>query len=360
MKEMKGMKIMKIMGAFISFILFIFFISFISCVGAYQLAIEVQEPAPLTLPPDIADILIVNNSAKQTDSQGITLTYNGKAIKDFALDSDSMLWNILHSLSFHIYETHFFNSPSFYKQPVREDNEWMTPIPLSHDFRKNIFERQEFEGIFSIDRSLLKLEGQIKNNGLESNFNTYNYLDFRLDLNLTCSIYSHDRETPLTTFTVTDSLIYKDFTWSDSLFVFKELPENLIEELAYSMGEKLANHITPSWTTKNRTLYAGQSSRMREAFAFTKSGRWDVAESLWLAEFDRKTKNQDKAQIANNIAVINEMQDKLEIALRWAEKAKEYATAGSNEWHLFNDYVTSLQKRMQDNRLLDVQWGKAQ
>jgi hypothetical protein len=317
----------------------------------------VQEPAPITFPPDIADLLIVNNSAKQPNSQGIIQIYNGKAINDFALDLDSVVWNTIHSFSVHAYKAHFFNSFSCYKQSLREDEEWMARVPLSQEFRRHIFDKQEFEGILSIDRSLLKLESEVRNNMLERGFNTSNYVDFRLELNLICSIYLYDRKNPLTTFTVTDSLIYKGSVWADSLFVFKDLPETLIAELTYNTGKKLTQQIIPLWTVKNRILYTGQSSRMREAFAFTKMEQWSRAESVWLIEFDKKTKNQDKAKIANNIAVANEIQDKLEVALRWAEKAKEYAANGSSEQLLFSDYVKSLQKRIQDNHLLDIQWG---
>ncbi|MDR0683033.1 MAG: DUF6340 family protein [Dysgonamonadaceae bacterium] len=352
---MKKMKICLIRVTF--FFPFILFVS--SCAGTYQLSIEVQEPAAITLSPDIADLLIVNNSAKQPNSQGIVQTYNKKDIPDFALDLDSIVWHTIHSFSSHAHKAHFFKSLSYYKQPLREDEKWLVRTPLSLEFKRSIFDEQAFSGIFSIDRCLLKLDGQIRNNMLKQGSNTFYYADFRLELNLACSIYLYNREKPLTTFTVTDSLIYKDGVWSDSLFIFKELPETLMTELAYNMGEKLAYQIVPSWATKKRVLYVEQSSRMREAFAFTKTGQWNRAESLWLVEFDKKTKNRDKAKIANNIAVANEIQDRPEAALRWAEKAKEYAVNGSGEWLLFNDYAESLQKRIQDNHLLDIQWGKS-
>ncbi|MDR0412233.1 MAG: DUF6340 family protein [Dysgonamonadaceae bacterium] len=329
-----------------------------SCTGVYRMTIEVQEPAPVTLPPDIAGILLVDNSAQQAGSQGVVLTYNGKAVPDYALHPDSVLRNTLLSSLQHLHAAQFFNTASLYNRAVRDDKEWMTTIPLPEEFRAAAFEKPDIDGIVSIDRSLLKVEGLIKNNSLHPGFGASTYVDFRTTLHLTCSIYLYGGETPPATFTVTDSLNYKSTLWGDSLFFFNELPGLLLDELAYRTGESLAARITPSWTLRERTLYRGPDARMQEAFAYAKTRRWDVAGSLWLAEWDKRTKRRDKARIANNLAVANEMRDQLETALHWAEQARAYAAPGSAEQTLAGEYAESLQQRMQDSRLLDIQWGK--
>jgi isochorismate synthase EntC len=57
------------------------------------------------------------------------------------------------------------------------------------------------------------------------------------------------------------------------------------------------------------------------------------------------------------------MQDKFDSALTWAQTAKEYLEktnqkSDSKKVVLTNTYISELEQRIQNNRLLDLQWGK--
>ncbi|GHS98562.1 hypothetical protein FACS189421_07370 [Bacteroidia bacterium] len=336
-------------------LIFIIFLS--SCASTHQMTIEVQEPANITFPADINTLLVVNNAAKQPGHSGITRTYNGTVVKDPELDLDSAAWISTFSLLSRIKETQFFEEVSLCAEALREDDEWLVAAPLSKKFREEIFETQD--GIISIDRLLINLDELVTANDIKQSAGV------RVEAKLTCSIYVYDREKPLTAFTVSDTLVFSEIFYEnkDSVGVLKYLPEYLIDELAYSIGEKLAYYFTPSWTLKDRTLYSGSNARLQEAFSFARAGKWDRAETVWKNEYDQKSKPSDQGKLANNIAVANEMQDKLEIALQWALSAKENFKAGSSnitagELLQINTYVNDLQKRIQDNPLLDLQWGE--
>jgi hypothetical protein len=330
----------------------------ISCSSSYQLSIEVLEPASVTLPLQIKRVLVVNNTVGQPNHVGIARIYEEKMIENYELDLDSVSWITVEMLTSRIGKSNFFDNVSFYRKWLRNDTEWMTGIPLSPEIREEIFDIQGFDAIISIDRLLFRLEEEVKNVLPESNNYLSVFVDNQLEGALTGSVYLYNRETPLSSFTITDSLFHKVHLQADSSSVFKELPESLIDNLAYALSKKLAQHIIPSWRNQERILYTGSNSRMREAFSYTKTGKWDTAEFLWLSEFDKETKNRNKAQIASNIAVANEMQDKLEVALRWAEKAKEYTADHSKERTIVDKHISNLQKRIQNNRLLDIQWGE--
>jgi hypothetical protein len=350
------------------------------------LTIEVQEPAPVTFPLDIANLLVVNNSVTQPNDIGINRNYKGLTINGYELDLDSVAWIASASLASHIRETNFFSAVSFYTKPVRDDNEWLVAAPLSKAFREEIFEQRNFDGIISIDRILINLDERVSTNeegetlfdrilfGQEvaverdtlkrPNLTKYKSIEAKVQAKLICSVYLYERENPLTTFTVSDSLSFRDifFENRDVSTIFKELPEALIDELAYNMGENLIYYFTPSWVLKERTIYTGYNSRMQEAFSFSRTGKWDKAEVLWMNEYDKTSKPSDKGKRANNIAIANELQDKLETALRWAEIAKESfqesgLKATSDEFVRINAYITDLQKRIKDDRLLNIQWG---
>jgi tetratricopeptide (TPR) repeat protein len=327
----------------------------ISCTSSYQLTIEVMEPAPLTLPSGVNSLIFVNNTVRQPNNVGIDRFIEKQPVENYELDLDSVSWTAIEAMALRIWEAHFFERTSLYKKPLRSDNEWINSLPLYPALKNEIIENQGFDAIISIDKLLLKLDEQVLNHTLKSTSGLSVYADNQLAGSLTYSLYIKEKDAPLISGTLTDSLFYQTSLYADSATIFKELPESLIYHLSYLLGEKLADQILPSWITRDRIIYTGNGARMLEAYSYSKSGKWDTAEILWLNELEKKIKRRDKAKVANNIAVANEMQDRLEDALRWAEKALEYAEENAKEKAILRDYISDLQKRIQNSRLLDNQ-----
>jgi hypothetical protein len=341
------------------FLFFSFLMALTACSSVYQLSIDVQEPAPLTLPVRANRVLVVNNTVGQPNNVGLSRTFGDQPVENYKLDLDSVSWVVMEGFVKRIEDAYFFEEVSFYKNLIRGDDEWIATIPLPEAFRNELFDVHGFDAIISIDRFLFNMDVRVKPNVREQ-VGSYSYFftNNRIEGGVTCSVYLYNKKTPFSTFTLTDSLFYKESLYTDSLMILKELPESMVIDLAHILGEKSAYHITPSWFRQERILYVGSNSRMQEALSYSKKGNWNKAEFLWLDLFDRKTKNSDKAKLANNIALAYEMRDNLEIALRWAEKAKEYFSEGTKEYLLAGKYVSDLQQRIQNNRILDVQWGE--
>ena len=328
-----------------------FFVFFSSCRSSYyEITIEVQEPASITLPIDVTELLIVNNAIEQPNDVGIVRTYKESTVDGYPISFDSISWTVAISSMSYIKDAEFFDEVFLFNESVRTDNDWMVGIPLTEEFRNEIFNTQGFDGIVSIDRILFKLDEHVNPSALTD------FIDMKAEGQVTCSIYLYAKEKPLTTFSISDSLFYKRTVNVDMETVFKEIPENFLFNLAYNMGEKLAHNITPSWTTATRIVYVGMEARMQEAYNYSKNNNWATAESIWLKEYNKKSKDSDKGKLANNIALANEMQDKLEEALFWAEKAKEhFLNSNSSKNSYINNYIPELQKRIQNSQMLNFQ-----
>jgi hypothetical protein len=189
------------------------------------------------------------------------------------------------------------------------------------------------------------------------------FVDLRADGILTCSMYSYGKDKPVASFSISDSLFTKSIVDGDSAIFFKEIPEYMLHELSIALGNKAAIRFTPTWKTEERMLFRGYNARMQEATGYAANRQWANAESLWTAELEKKKKPADKAKITFNLAVANEMQDKLDSAYIWVQKAKEHLkntdqNKNSQEIELANKYISDLEQRIQNNRLLDLQWGK--
>ncbi|MCL1936871.1 MAG: DUF6340 family protein [Candidatus Azobacteroides sp.] len=338
--------------------------SLTSCLSTQQFTIEVQEPAQVTFPTDIRNVLVVNNIAKQPWDEGITRVYNGRGVEGFDLNMDSIAWITVAAATDKMLSSHFFDQVLWYKEPVREDSDWLTVGALDPAFRNSVFQEQNLDGIISINRMPFKGRVDVRNDmPNQEGLTSAHFVDIQLNAALTSSIYLYNRESPLTTFTLIDSLSFQGTFFSIDKTVFlKEIPESFLNELAYRLGEKLAAYLFPSWVQKKRTIYAGYDSRMQEALSFMRNKKWSKAEAIWINEYDHNSQPLSKGRQANNIAVANEMQDRLDLALQWALTAEELfkennRSSDSNEKTWIGAYIAELQKRMQDNQLLNIQLG---
>jgi hypothetical protein len=319
-----------------------------SCAGLYRFAIEVQEPAPITLPPHVVDLGIVNHAAPQPGDQGITRTYRGKRIEQppLALDSVAALTTL--SLAASLQESAFFHRLWVSPASLRTDNNWMSVEPLPVAVRTELFGTRRFNALLTLDRLLFKLDQEIRNN-------LYTHLS--LSAIATCTLYLDDRETPLTTFSFSDSLSLSLPIAGDTLDLLKYLPESVIEDFAHTIGEQLSRRIIPTWTEQERRLYAGSNARMSEALSFARKGNWRRAATLWTHLYEHATSASAKAKVAANLAVACEMQDRFPDALQWAATAQAHFRETSAAATPVDTYIDELQKRIRNNHLLDLQWG---
>ena len=336
-----------------------------SCSSIYRFSVEVQEPALITLPVSAQNVLILNNTVAQPMDQGIERNINGVSIPvDYPLSLDSTVWSAIDEIAVILDESNFFNTIAIYRDSVRDDNEWFSMTHLSPELQYELYDSENIDALFVIERIFLFLKEDVKPiiNGAPTSEQTA-FLDLRADGVITCSMYIYGDEKPLITFHASDSLISKAMMYNDSITFFKEIPEYMLNDLAIELGNKVAKYFIPTWKTERRSLFVNFNSRMQEAVGYAADNRWANAESIWITELVKKTKPVEKAKIAFNLAVANEMQDRFEASLEWLHKAKEYMERikkdnNLQEIELINNYISKIEIRIENNKLLDIQWGK--
>jgi len=347
-------------------ILFLLLLTCTSCSSLYKFAIDIQNPAAVTLPVSAQNVLILNNSVTQPQDFGNEIAYGKQSdTAKYRLSLDTMAWVAINEIAACLNESNFFKTIAIYHKPLRTDSDWLSKtVFLSPELRAEFYNTENYDALFVINRLLLSVHEDI--DGWQpgaSSFDPLVYVDIKAFGLLTGSMYVYGKEKPLTTFTVSDSLVVRYMDIGDSIIVFKEIPEYSLQELSRSLGNQAAQRFTPTWKTEERALFRGYNARMQEATGYAANHQWANAESIWTTELGKKTKPVDKAKVAFNLAVANEMQDKLDSAYVWVQKAKEYLTnvnqdSNSQEIDITNKYISNLEKRIQNNRLLDLQWGK--
>ena len=346
-------------------ILFLLLLIYSSCSSIYRFSIDIQEPALVTLPVSAQNVLILNNTVTQPENFGIERTFDGQSIgMNYPLSLDSMVWSAIAEIAAVFSESNFFNTIAIYREPLRTDTEWFSVAKLSPELQSEFYDVEDYDALFVVERLLFSVNDSVKK--MKSDFfnsDPVAFVNLRADGIITCSMYVNGNEKPLTAFTISDSLFLKSAIVIDSTILFKEIPEYVLAEMSHQLGNQAAKRFIPTWKTSERLLFNAYNPRMQEAAGFAADRQWAKAESIWITELGKKTKPIDKAKIAFNLAIATEMQDKLELALEWAQKAKVHlknANPNSNylEIELSDKYILELERRIQSNRLLDMQWGK--
>ena len=324
-----------------------------------------QEPAPVTLPVSAQNVLILDNTAIQPKDYAIDRALNGQSIPtDYPLSLDSMIWSATDEIAGVLSDSHFFNTIAVYKEPLGLNAEWLSANELSPEEQSDFYDNENYDALLVIDRLVFSVKEDVKKMQKiflpEEMIN--GFVDMRVDGIITCSMYVYGKEKPLKAITVSDSLFTKSIVEGDSIIFFKEIPEYMLHELSRQLGNQIAKLYIPTWNTVGRIFFTGYDARMQEATSYAANRKWTNAKSIWTTELGKKTKPLDKAKIIFNLAVADEMQDKLDSALEWAQKAKELLNdkqyVDSQETDLVNKYISELGRRIQNNRLLDLQWGR--
>jgi hypothetical protein len=313
------------------------------------------------------NVLVLNNTVVQPENYGIDRTLDGQPIlEDYPLSLDSMVWSAIDEIAIVLNQSNFFNSIAVYRKPIRTDSEWLFHTEISPEIQSEFYDMEDFDALLVIDRLLFSVKENVKK--IHENpipFELSALIDLEAESMITCSIYSYGKEKPLTTFSVSDSLHTKSTAfYIDSTLSLKMFPEYMLTKLSRFIGNQTAECLIPTWKTEKRVLFFNYDARMQEAHGYAVDRKWVKAESIWTAELGKKKKPVDKAKIAFNLAVANEVQDKIDPALTWAQKAKEFLKSAKLDSdfqaiELTTDrYISKLEQRIQNNRLLDLQWGK--
>jgi|GEM_PF-5282102 hypothetical protein len=333
-----------------------------SCISKQYVFFEVQEPAKVTLPADIARVVVVNNAVPQLPEAGVERTYTGgnKKYEMKPLEFDSLAFIMAETLAYTMDRNNYFNEVMVYNNQVRTDDEWLANVALSDEFKQMIFDEESIDGILAINKVLVNLTEKVDRNGFEGRLELAGYIDMKVKITAQCAFYTYNRENPVTSFIHSDSLLYKEAVQAPFEFIFFDIPQIMLEEFTAKTGAQLAYYFVPSWIEIERLFYTG-SARMREAYSYFGRGKWNESESVLRKEYDKNTKEETLAQLAADLALVFEAQDRYADALSWANLANTHLANGKKikkeDKEYIDSYIAQLHKRITDSKKLDLQYG---
>lgn len=328
-----------------------------ACETVRYVNIETYNPAEITFPGEVANILVVNNAVPQAENEGYTYILQGERQDTCKAKADSALFDACQALGEAIVSASYFNDVLLYEKAVREDSEALVDKRLSPSQVASLCEETGANAVISIDRLLFDMEKKIS--PLAEGF-----LLGSIDVHVKGVVRSYlpDRETPLATVQMEDSLSWIES--SDYLPLLNEIlpsPEEALRATGKYFGAKIYSSFVPHWANETRWYFTGAGSRWKEASAYAANERWDMAEEIWMRLYQGTSNWKTRAKAASNLAFCNEMKGDLNKAYEWAHKSYELFNRNgddkSKNAQMQKLYVQALSERIRSDKKLNLQFG---
>lgn len=330
--------------------------AFYSCTSTQLVHISVLQPAPITLPAYIKNVVVVNRTEVSKKMKAYHAVEKALSLESPNLDKEGVL-AAMTGLADELKKNNRFDEVVMPVNTVLiTDLPGAFPAPLSWDTVAKycnsnradaLFALELFDTRSTIDYSVYKRTtktplGNIPLIEQQANMHTFVKAGWR--------IYDLAGKNILDEAAMQRTIVYHG-RGINPLLAAEALKsrQEAVKEVGASAGQAYAFNIVPRWIRVSRDYYVTGTNNFTTATRKARTGNWDGAAKLWQAETDNA-----KAKIAGracyNMAIISEINGDLPMAIKWAQQAYENY---NNKLAL--QYVNILKNRMVNDEILAEQ-----
>lgn len=326
-----------------------------SCSSTSLMSLSVIKPAPVSIPPEIKSVAIVNRTQASGETKTLDAIHKAISLETNELQAAGAQASI-QGLSDELMKNTRFTQVKFLNElDLRSYGAGVFPTPLLWDSVEKICKENNTDALFALELfdadSKLNYAGGATNVSLVGGLPAIEHL-----VNISTNVKTGWRIYDPTTRTILDEyIIGRDLSSSGSginpavaasaLIGRKEA----VKEVGIQAGQAYASRILPFWIRVSRDYFVGGDQNFKTAQRRAQSGNWDGAAQIWLEE----TKSSDGKLAGRgcyNMAIISEINGDLDGAIQWAQKSYE-----DYKIRLGLNYVNILRYRKQQNDLLKSQ-----
>ena len=320
-------------------------LSLMSCSTVSYMDFDVLKPAEFFVPPQIASVVIVNNSAVYRDSSVYSARVQGKDMKLSGEFLDAFPDSVIQSLARQLQNRLFFDTVYVAEEKYFEDGKDHIYQALTSQEIKEIRQKYKADGIISLDgyRYSSFVDVDFYDDGLyHSHMEVGGQIMWRF--------LSTENETEILRKRQMDTLY-----WHGEGYSIESSVENFpavidaVTEVAFYLGDSFANVISPHWEWVRRKFYLSGNQHFSAAADWLRKGNVKEAEKLWGFIYHNGS-TANKARAAYNIAVSLEKNGLVNEAYEWAVKSL-------NEFLLASKYSVITSYSIHYTKLYDMQRG---
>ncbi|MCE5348029.1 MAG: DUF6340 family protein [Bacteroidales bacterium] len=294
-----------------------------------QLYLNVVEPAPVTIPPYIKSVGVINRSMPTDKTKAIDVIDKALSLEGADLDKDGALESVKGLSDELSGNSRFTKIKELNDIDFRTSKLTVFPDPLSWEIVAQICKETGTDALFSLEKF---------DTDTHINYSTRK-VDIKTPLGSVPGIeHLADMQTIVKTgwriYDPVGKLILDEYIYEESLgFSGRGINPVLaaaaligrkeaVNKVSNKAGHGYALRILPYQIRVMRDYYVKGTNNFKIAKRKAQLGKWDEAGTLW----DKETDNPNMkiaGRACYNMAIINEINGDLDAALQWAQKSYE-------------------------------------
>ncbi|MDY0098918.1 MAG: DUF6340 family protein [Bacteroidales bacterium] len=321
-----------------------------------ELYINVLQPAPVTMPQAIKKIGIIDRSIPTDETKLADIIDRAVTLESADLDKDGAKESIKGLREELLNNQRFTDVKLIDNTEFRASRIGFLPPPLSWDIVTRLCTEAGSDALFALERfdTDTRIDFSGGDSGMGIKIGNLPVLKTAVTMEVIVKtgwrIYYPTENKILEEFSFAESIVY-DGRGINPVAALEGLlnRKEAVKEVSRMAGNKYAMRILPFRLDVTRDYYVKGTDNFKIARRKAQMGKWDEAATLWEKETDNP-KSKIAGRAVYNMAIINEINGRLDDALGWTQKA----------WEDYNikralKYARILKGRKYDNELLKLQ-----
>lgn len=341
-----------------NYLLLLFSAGLVSCTQMLYTSIDVLRPARVYFPTEVQNIVIINNADSQPHDLGHTIEYFYKPVEKVEINTDSLPLFALSSFHRTVSEKEFFNSTKLILDYKPDNSKFINPKPLFKSAIDSIMILNDAKAAISLNRIVVQ---DVQAELLDESDNSFiAYLEAKYELHW--SVY--DLNSSNSTSLITRDTLY----WESQSYVQKKaqsgLPNryNALVDGAILAGEKAVEHFIPHWEKADRYFFNSNNSKFKAGIDSVYHMNWNGAIKVWESLYANENNAYTRAKLANNLAIVYEINGDIESAAKYADQAlgafNSLPIVDYRSFLIVIDYLEDINIRKKEIKKINLQLGK--
>jgi hypothetical protein len=330
---------------------------FSSCASTELVHISVLEPAPVTLPAYIKNVVVINRTGIPKKLKVFDVVDKVTSMEGANLDKDGSQATIL-GLTDELRKNNRFDQVTMLTGTVVSAGlPGMFPAPLPWDSVEEYCRQNNADALFSLELfdTQSKIDYTINKTTIKTPLGDVPSLEQQANMRTLVKagwrIYDVRGKNILDEDAVARTITYHGRGTNPLLAAGALIDrKEAVKEVGNMAGHAYAFSIIPLWQRVTRDYYVKGNGNFKLATRKARTGNWDDAAELWLKE-TKNAKGKIAGRACYNMAIISEINGEVDMAIKWAQQSYE-----NYNNHLALSYVNILKDRkINDNILADQQ-----
>ena len=326
----------------------------LSCSPVRYVSIETYNPAGITFPQEVKNLLIVNHAVAQPEvPYESTLVNRDDSLK---LSADSALFTFCRVLGTEIAASPYFKDVRMLEEGYRKDRYFFSDRMLTSNDVSLLCEEHEVDAVVSLDRLMFEIKESLQK-GFDFEIEGW----MAIEVSGVIRAYLPGSDAPLSTIEIVDTIypqLMFDVLNMTTVFVDAEV---LLQDAATLVAKRSLVNFIPYWSGDARWYYVSANAPWKEAGAYAASDKWEQAGEKWKKLFDSAADSSWKlrSRLASNLALASELTGDFSKALYWATESFRLLEGRLNEndayYKLQKMYIDVLKYRILADKRLHIQ-----